>query len=366
MRPARPPTLCATPPWRNNRRAPTFAGSFAVANPGRRCPPERDRSTGRDPVDAHRGATEHLLLQVPIDDPRPAYVVLVRLGVLILPEERWTVASQKWSRAEQLGFDHAWTYDHIAWGELRDKPWFGAVPVLSAASLVTSRLRLGTLVASPNFRHPVPFARDVLTLDDLSAGRLTLGIGAGGQGWDATILGQEPWTMGERMERFAEFVDLLDQVLTSRAVDFEGRYWSARGSRSHPGCVQQPRVPFAIAATGPKAMRVAARHASTWVTNGDRSHEGPPLPAELGATVVARQRRLLDQTCEAEGRDPATIDTLVLTGPRLDGGLDSIETFRATLAAYADVGVTDLVVHWPRPEPPYEGDDNILTELVSS
>jgi alkanesulfonate monooxygenase SsuD/methylene tetrahydromethanopterin reductase-like flavin-dependent oxidoreductase (luciferase family) len=126
----------------------------------------------------------------------------MRLGVLILPEDRWSGAAQKWARAEHLGFDHAWTYDHMAWGELRDKPWFGSVPVLAAASVVTSRIRLGTLVASPNFRHPAPFAREVLTLDDLSEGRLSLGVGAGGQGWDATILGNPAWPMGERMDRF--------------------------------------------------------------------------------------------------------------------------------------------------------------------
>lgn len=287
----------------------------------------------------------------------------MRLGVLILPEDRWSIAAKKWARAEEAGFDHAWTYDHIAWGELRDKPWFATVPVLAAASVVTSRIRLGTLVASPNFRHPVAFAREVLALDDLSEGRLSLGIGAGGQGWDATILGSPACSMAERMDRFVEFVGLLDELLTCRAVDFEGRYWSAHGARSHPGCVQQPRVPFAIAATGPKAMRVAARYASIWVTNGDRSHEGPPLRADDGATVVARQRRLLDQACETEDRDPATIQTLVLTGPRLDPGLDSIDAFRATRDAYAAVGVTDLVVHWPRPEPPYLGDEAILTDI---
>ena len=287
----------------------------------------------------------------------------MRLGVLILPEERWSVAVEKWSQAEDLGFDHAWTIDHIAWGDFRDKPWFAAVPVLAAASVVTSRLRLGTLVASPNFRHPVPFSREVLALDDLSSGRLTLGIGAGGQGWDATILGNEAWTLAERMGRFAEFVELLDRVLEHRAVDFDGRYWSAQGARSYPGCVQQPRVPFAIAATGPKAMRVAARYASTWVTNGDRLHEDGPLPAEKGAAVVARQRRMLEEACEVQGRDPATIDTLVLTGSRLDAGIRDIETFRATVAAYAAVGVTDMVVHWPRSEPPYEGDEAILAEL---
>ena len=222
----------------------------------------------------------------------------MRVGVLILPEHHWPAAAEKWSRAEALGFDHAWTYDHIAWRDLRDSTWFASVPTLAAAAMVTSRIRLGTLVASPNFRHPVPFARELLTLDDITRGRLTVGIGAGGHGWDATVLGHEPWSTTERQDRFAEFVELLDRLLTDRRVSFTGRFWSADEARTHPGCVQLPRVPFAIAATGPKSMRVAARHASIWVTNGDRSHAGPPLHADRGAEVVAQQLRRFEQVCE--------------------------------------------------------------------
>ena len=103
----------------------------------------------------------------------------VRFGVLVLPEFRWSTARDLWRRVEELGFDHAWTYDHLAWRSLRDSTWYGAVPFLAAGAVVTERIRLGTLVASPNFRHPVPFARELVTLDDLSNGRLTLGIGAG-------------------------------------------------------------------------------------------------------------------------------------------------------------------------------------------
>lgn len=294
-----------------------------------------------------------------------SYARGVRLGVLILPEHRLPALTEKWSRAEGLGFDHAWTYDHLAWRHLRDSTWFAAVPTLSAAAMVTSSIRLGMLVASPTFRHPVPFARELLTLDDLAGGRLTVGIGAGGQGWDTTILGQEPWSMPERLDRFAEFVDLLDRLLTDRAVSFEGRFWSAREARTHPGCIQQPRVPFAIAATGPKSMRVAARHASIWVTNGDRAPEGLPLPPDQGAAVVARQLRLFEQACETEGRDPATVDKLVLTGPRLDSGLQSVETFRNVVDAYMAVGITDLVVPWPRHGPPYAGNESILDLIVA-
>jgi alkanesulfonate monooxygenase SsuD/methylene tetrahydromethanopterin reductase-like flavin-dependent oxidoreductase (luciferase family) len=288
----------------------------------------------------------------------------VRIGVLILPEHHWPVAAERWSKAEALGFDHAWTYDHIAWRTLHDSTWFASVPTLAAAATVTSTIRLGTLVASPNFRHPVPFAREVVTLDDLSRGRLTLGLGAGGHGWDATVLGHEPWTLTERQERFEEFLELLDRLLTDPSTSFTGRYWAAREAPTHPGCVQRPRVPFAIAATGPRSLRVAARHAQMWVTNGDRNHDGSLLGAAEGATVARRQLDQFVEACDAEGRDPATVDKLVLTGSRLDGGLESEDSFDAVVEAYRDAGFTDLVVHWPRPSEPYAGDEEILERIA--
>ena len=113
----------------------------------------------------------------------------VRLGVVILPELRWQRARELWRHAEKLGFDHAWTYDHLAWRSLRDSPWFAAVPTLAAAAAHTETIRLGTLVATPNFRHPVPFAKELVALDDLCGGRFTAGLGAGGGGWDARMLG---------------------------------------------------------------------------------------------------------------------------------------------------------------------------------
>jgi alkanesulfonate monooxygenase SsuD/methylene tetrahydromethanopterin reductase-like flavin-dependent oxidoreductase (luciferase family) len=288
----------------------------------------------------------------------------MRVGVLILPEHRWGVAAEKWRRAEDLGFDHAWTYDHIAWGELRDSPWFASIPTLTAAAMATTTIRLGTLVASPNFRHPVPFARELISLDDISGGRLTLGVGSGGQGWDATILGQRPWSLAERTSRFGEFVDLLDRLLREPEVSFSGRYWRAHEARTHPGCVQQPRIPFAVAATAPRSMRVAAAHAAVWVTNGDRSHRGPPLGPDEGAGVVARQLALLAETCEAQGRDPASIARLVLTGTRLDAGLRSRQAFQEVKEAYAAAGATDLVVHWPRPSEPFAGDEAMLDHIA--
>ena len=79
--------------------------------------------------------------------------------------------------------------------------------------MATDRIRLGTMVASPNFRHPVTLAKEAMTLDHVSGGRLTLGIGAGGPGSDATVLGGEQPSPAERVARFAEFVEVLDQLL---------------------------------------------------------------------------------------------------------------------------------------------------------
>jgi alkanesulfonate monooxygenase SsuD/methylene tetrahydromethanopterin reductase-like flavin-dependent oxidoreductase (luciferase family) len=121
----------------------------------------------------------------------------MRCGVVILPEHRWSEAQSIWRRAEALGFDHAWTYDHLAWRTLRDSPWSGTIPTLTAAALVTGRIRLGPLVASPSLRHPVPFARERIALDDVSGGRLTAGIGAGADGSDASMLGQPALTKRE-------------------------------------------------------------------------------------------------------------------------------------------------------------------------
>ncbi len=280
----------------------------------------------------------------------------MRFGVVILPDMRWNDAVPMWRRAEALGFDHAWTYDHIAWASLRDSTWFGAVPTLVAASTVTERIRLGPLVASPNFRHPVPFARELIALDDISNGRLTLGIGAGGTGWDATVLGQEAWSARERADRFAEFVVLTDRLLRNAATSYDGRFFSANNAPMQPRCVQQPRVPFAVAATGPRGMRVAAEFGDLWVTNGDRQPRDGALDARRGAELVRSQMERLEEACAAVGRDPTKIGRLVLTDRDFEPGLASIEAFRDTIGHYADVGVTDFVVHWPRSSPPYDTD----------
>jgi alkanesulfonate monooxygenase SsuD/methylene tetrahydromethanopterin reductase-like flavin-dependent oxidoreductase (luciferase family) len=161
----------------------------------------------------------------------------MRFGIVILPQDPWSVARRKWRGAEQYGFDHAFTYDHLSWRSLADEPWNATMPTLTAVAAVTERIALGTFVSSPNFRHPVPFAKDVATVDDVARGRFLLGIGSGGTGFDASVLGQLEYTPRQRHERFDEFVTALDLLLrgeepgTTDGIGFAGEWFTADHAR---------------------------------------------------------------------------------------------------------------------------------------
>ncbi len=101
----------------------------------------------------------------------------------------------------------------------------------------------GTLVASPDVRHPVPFARELLALDDISDGRFTLRVGSGGDGkggYDSTVLGDPEPTSAQLSSHFAEFLELLDALLTTHSVHYHRVHYEALGARNVPGCVQRP------------------------------------------------------------------------------------------------------------------------------
>lgn len=274
----------------------------------------------------------------------------MRLGVLILPDARWSELRERFSAAERLGFDHAFTYDHLTWRSLRDGPWFGALPVLAAAAAVTSRIALGTLVASPNFRHPVPFAKELMTLDDVSGGRFVAGLGSGGEGFDATALGQTAWSRRERAERFEEFVRLLDRLLTSRATSHSGVHYSANEARAIPGCIARPRLPFAIAADGPRALRLAAELGEQWVVVDGR----PPTRERV---------ERFDAMCRDAGRAPESVRRLALLGFSTRP-LESLDAFLDVAGRYRELGFTDLVLHWPRDEEPFRGRREVLERIA--
>ncbi|WP_330355138.1 LLM class flavin-dependent oxidoreductase [Streptomyces chartreusis] len=290
----------------------------------------------------------------------------LRLSTVILPYRRWSEGGRKaWQRAEQLGFHAAYTYDHLSWRSFRDGPWFGAVPTLTAAAAVTDQLRLGTLVTSPNFRHPVTLAKELISLDDVSGGRITLGIGAGGTGFDATTLAQEPWTPRERADRFAEFVTLLDRLLSEDSVSYQGDFYSAHEARNIPGCVQRPRLPFAVAATGPRGLRLAAQYGQAWVTTGDPkvSESGTP---EQSFQAIRGQVEKLSDACAAIGRDVAGLDKVLLTGftPERSGVLESLDAFVDFAGRHQELGFTEIVVHWPIADSDFAADEKAFEQIA--
>jgi alkanesulfonate monooxygenase SsuD/methylene tetrahydromethanopterin reductase-like flavin-dependent oxidoreductase (luciferase family) len=287
---------------------------------------------------------------------------VVRFGIIILPDQRWQQAARRWQRAEELGFDHAWTYDHLGWRTLVDGPWFDAVPTLTAAATVTSRIPLGTLVASPNFRHPVSFARQLTALDDISNGRILLGLGAGagGTSFDTKVLGQPVLTPGERFDRFAEFAGLLDEVLRTDHVTWSGHYYAAVDARNLPGCLQQPRIPFVMAANGRRSIALAAQLGDGWVTTGSHSDDLSAWWLSVGDGI-----RRFEDALATVGREPAAVPKYVSLDAAGPYALSSVTYLTDAVGRAADLGFTDVIVHWPRPEGPYAGDERVLETVAA-
>ncbi|MBL1091358.1 LLM class flavin-dependent oxidoreductase [Streptomyces sp. NPDC001739] len=290
----------------------------------------------------------------------------MRLSTVILPVRRWSEGGREvWQRAEELGFHAAYTYDHLSWRSFRDQTWFGALPTLTAAAAVTSRLRLGTLVTSPNFRHPVTLAKELISLDDLSGGRFTLGIGAGGNGFDATALGQEPWSPRERADRFGEFVPLLDRLLTEDVVSYEGEHYSAHEVRNIPGCVQRPRLPFAVAATGPRGLKLAAKYGQAWVTTGDPKVSNGGGSSADSLEAVRGQCERLGKACAEIGRDTGELEKIMLSGFTPDRPLDSVDAFVDFAGNHAALGFDELVVHWPIADSLFAADLDVFERIAT-
>jgi alkanesulfonate monooxygenase SsuD/methylene tetrahydromethanopterin reductase-like flavin-dependent oxidoreductase (luciferase family) len=258
-------------------------------------------------------------------------------------------------RAEKLGFAHAWVYDHVAWRDQR--PWYDAYTTLAAVAAITARLPIGTLVTSPNFRHPVPTAHQAKSVDEISGSRFTLGIGAGGDRSDAGMLGDEPPAAAERAERFAEWVAMADQLLRQEETTYTGRFWTAKNAVIGG---QTPRIPFAIAASGPKGLALVAKYADIWVTIGD-----PKEQTKSAAPAIRRQSEQLERACAAEKRDPGTLSRLLLTGTTDERPLASLDAFEDYVGRYGELGITDLVIRWPHPDGPQAPDDSLLEEIAS-
>ncbi|MEO3857995.1 LLM class flavin-dependent oxidoreductase [Acrocarpospora sp. B8E8] len=271
---------------------------------------------------------------------------MLALSALVLPDRDPPAAFiADVQQAEAAGLRTVWTYDHLTWPALRERPWYASVPLLAATAVATSRVRLGTQVATPNFRHPVTFAKEIMTLDRISGGRLDIGVGAGSEGPDALVLGDPPRDRRERAERFAEWLRLLDQLLTQPVTTLRGERFSAVDAHQIPGCVQRPRVPLTVAAAGPRALRSAARFGQAWVTYGPYGGQVDP---ESWFRAIGDQSAALTRELEATGRAATSVRRIVQLALDVRWPFESAARYADFLGRLSALGFDEVTVHWPR------------------
>lgn len=226
--------------------------------------------------------------------------------------------------------------------------------------MTTSRIGIGTFVASPNFRHPVPFAKELMTLDVMSAGRLRVALGPGTTGFDAPILGSAKLSARNRIDRLEEFVTLLDLLLGQSRTTWSGDWFTAVDAPIVPGPTQRPRPPFVIAANGPRGMRLALRRGEGWVTMGTAPFGSDVAHWWTGAADAARR---FDAVAESAGGQPQGFRRCLDVGAG-PGPASSVENVVDDLGRIADLGFTDAVIPWPRSEGVFAGPSDVLPRLA--
>jgi alkanesulfonate monooxygenase SsuD/methylene tetrahydromethanopterin reductase-like flavin-dependent oxidoreductase (luciferase family) len=275
----------------------------------------------------------------------------LRFGLVIPQLVPWPAMVERFATAEELGFDSAWVVDHFVNPAMHTGRWFEGWTMLAALAARTSRVRLGALVTSISFRNPAMLAKEALTVDHISEGRLELGLGAGGQPQDHTMTGAEPWSPAERVARFGEFVAIVDGLLRSEEpYSHPGRYYSVHEAIMTPGPVQSPRPPITIGATGAKMLEIAARFADTLNTsgagNGRRANE---LTSEEAVENVRRRNEQLDQICAKQGREPGTLRRSLLAGggSSPENPWESADRFEEFVGSYQEAGISEFLLYFP-------------------
>ncbi len=286
----------------------------------------------------------------------------MRVGVVILPQFTWREARARWASIEQRGFAHGWTYDHLSWRDLKDEPWFGTLPTLVAAATATTTLRLGTWVMSPNYRHPVTTAKDLMTIDDVADGRLIAAIGAGGTGWDAGVLGQDPLAPRARVARLAEFVTLTDLLLRQPDTTWRGDWFQAVDAKMIPPG-SRSRIELVVAGNGPRTIGLAATLGDGWATTGPESEN---VTTDAWWARVAGLARTFEDAAARAGRDPATLRRYLNLDSAPVLSVSSLAAFTDAAGRAAELGFTDAVIHWPRPAGVYAGDEHVLDRIAGT
>ncbi|MDT5152304.1 MAG: hypothetical protein QOI01_4037 [Mycobacterium sp.] len=267
----------------------------------------------------------------------------LKFGVMIFPDSTISDLISRMRHAEALGFDQLFLPDHT--GDLRGLagPWHDTWILLAVAATITHRIRIGTLVANPILRPPTATAKQAMTIDHLSNGRLDLGLGAGIFAFDHQATGTPAWPARERMQRFDEYTQIVDGILrgTGAPFSFDGRWLWAHDVPTAPGPLQKPRPPIVAGGQSPTILRVAAERAEVWNTHG-------PPNAELDDLVIItqRQNRQIDDLCTRAGRDPNTLRRSLTLFGATDPWTSSV-TLEQVVERFTPVGIEEFVIHWP-------------------
>ena len=263
----------------------------------------------------------------------------------------WETLLAQWAHVEATGWDGAWIMDHfMPMGAPPDAPVSEAWTALGALAARVPRIRLGTMVTGNTYRHPAVLAKAAATVDDISGGRVVLGLGAGWQRDEHDAYGIELPSVPERLARLEEAAQVIRALLDEERASFEGRHYRlvdaplAPKPLSSPG---RPRLPLLIGGGGEQVtLRIVARYADEWNVWG--------LPDQLAAKIA-----VLERHCEREGRDPASIRRtacaqLVVTddpaeAERARGAgratiAGSVEELREVVGRYREVGVDELII----------------------
>jgi alkanesulfonate monooxygenase SsuD/methylene tetrahydromethanopterin reductase-like flavin-dependent oxidoreductase (luciferase family) len=273
----------------------------------------------------------------------------IRFHVLVLPNAPWDDIIARVRHVEELGFDLVAIADHFVDWLNPSLPWLECWTLLAAVAHETTRIRIGTHITQFPLRNPALLARQALTVDQISGGRLELGLGTGlaiDPAYD--MMGIPNWEAGERVARFKEYVEIVDLLLSNETASYAGTYYQIQDAVMNPRPIQRPRPPILIAALGPVMLKFAAAKADVW----NSISFAETFDGQLEET---RQRiRLIDDTCSAIGRDPTTLRRsfqMLDPGSRASGGavayFESPQAFVDQAQRVIDLGISEIGLYYP-------------------
>lgn len=251
----------------------------------------------------------------------------------------WETMVRHWQVFEELGFDSIWHADHYQRPSIPDAPFLEGWTLLAALAMKTTKPRVGILVTSNTFRHPPLLAKQAVTVDHISNGRLELAIGTGWYQPEHDRFGVPFPETPELVARFQEAVILVDMLLTQDVVTFDGAYYQVQDAPFRPAPLQKPRPPLTLGAHGPRMLRFAARHADRWNSHG------------TVAEIKERNDRL-DEASADIGRDPGEI-IRSLYGWTIPMGVDpwsSPDAFADVVGRYSEAGMHEFLMEAPHEE----------------